>query len=85
MHKNPKRILGLHTQTENPWLMHKNSTPNLARNVGEVAVTDTHAHTNIHIQKENMHISTVLETSSVFKMQVSVTDANIFSVNGKEL
>ena len=44
--------------------MHKNSTPNLARSVGEIAVT---------------------ETSSKFNMKFSVTDANIFSVNGKEL
>jgi hypothetical protein len=77
-------------------MMHKNSTPNLARSVGEVAVDThthththtnihTHTHTNIHIQNQNIYISVVFETSSKFNMLVSVTDANIFSVNGKEL
>jgi hypothetical protein len=32
-----------------------------------------------------MYVSAVLETTSVYNMKVPVTDANTFSVNGKEL
>lgn len=83
MQKNPKLILGLYTQTKNLDLV---DAQKFKTKRGEKRrLSGGYRHTRIPTHTYKTKISAVLETSSVFNMQVSVTDANIFSVNLKEL